>query len=55
MWRTDLYKFQPERPDDPYYHVRVIERQKKTGKSGSSMNLLPYACNTKRAHSERCR
>ncbi|ABS17444.1 DUF5086 domain-containing protein [Brucella anthropi] len=25
---ADVYKVQPERPDDPYYHVRVIERQK---------------------------
>jgi len=25
---ADVYKVQPERPDDPYYHVRVLERQK---------------------------
>ncbi|WP_433762932.1 DUF5086 domain-containing protein [Brucella anthropi] len=25
---ADVYKVQPERPDDPFYHVRVIERQK---------------------------
>ena len=25
---ADVYKVRPERPDDPYYHVRVIERQK---------------------------
>ena len=25
---ADIYKVRPERPDDPYYHVRVIERQK---------------------------
>ncbi|MEE9909999.1 DUF5086 domain-containing protein [Brucella intermedia] len=25
---ADVYKGQPERPDDPYYHVRVLERQK---------------------------
>ncbi|WP_348601005.1 DUF5086 domain-containing protein [Phyllobacterium sp. SB3] len=25
---ADVYKVGPERPDDPYYHVRVIERQK---------------------------
>jgi len=25
---ADVYKVRPERADDPYYHVRVIERQK---------------------------
>ncbi|MBC2885752.1 DUF5086 family protein [Ochrobactrum sp. CM-21-5] len=25
---ADVYKVRPTRPDDPYYHVRVIERQK---------------------------
>ena len=25
---ADVYKVRPERPDDPYYHVRVIEQQK---------------------------
>jgi len=25
---ADVYKIRPERPDDPYFHVRVIERQK---------------------------
>ncbi|NNU62934.1 DUF5086 domain-containing protein [Ochrobactrum soli] len=25
---ADVYKVRPKRADDPYYHVRVIERQK---------------------------
>ncbi len=25
---ADVYKALPDRPDDPYYHVRVIKRQK---------------------------
>lgn len=25
---ADVYKVQPERPDEPYFHVRVIERKK---------------------------
>lgn len=25
---ADVYKVRPERPGDPYYHVRVIEREK---------------------------
>jgi hypothetical protein len=25
---ADVYKVRPERPGDPYFHVRVIERQK---------------------------
>ncbi|MBM7327601.1 DUF5086 domain-containing protein [Agrobacterium sp. S2] len=50
---ADVYKLQPERPDDPYYHVRVIERQKdwkvwQFNELASHMTVTPKALTASR-------
>ncbi|WP_176038753.1 DUF5086 domain-containing protein [Brucella tritici] len=47
---ADVYKVQPERPDDPYYHVRVIERQKdwQFNELASHMAVTPKALTASR-------
>lgn len=50
---ADVYKLQPERPDDPYYHVRVIERHKdwkvwQFNELASHMTVTPKALTASR-------